>query len=352
MYAALSWVPRGVMHAKLPTTVPPHVDAKDETDAMQPVEASSGSEVEEEEDADAEVDVGDLLASDLDTLSLFKSNTEDPYLRDDPDAAAVFDADELDDLVVRPTDSFIVASKSGEDASILEFHLLEDDPANSDDDKPYKPHFYVHHDVVLPTLPLCSAFTTLRIGDSSPLNLVAVGCFTPGIDIWDIERVNVLEPAMILGGFDMADDADDESDAAGASAKKDKKAKKAAPKTKSKKKRAKKLQLKEGSHSDAVMSLSWNQVQREYLASGSADTTVKLWDVESAHCARTLTHHSDKVQSVAWHPTEEATLMTGSFDKTVQLVDVRAAEKPSHTAWSLKADVESASGALGKGWTT
>lgn len=36
----------------------------------------------------------------------------------------------------------------------------------------------------------------------------------------------------------------------------------------------------ENSHTDAVMSLSLNPFQSEYLASGSADTTVKIWDID------------------------------------------------------------------------
>lgn len=328
MYAALSWVPRGAGKAKLPEGLKDD-DEMDVTAAAMVdrsrTESQSDDDVEVEEEEDSEVDIGQILANDLDTLSFHKKNEEDPYLKSDPKASELFDEDELEDLVIRPTDALIVAAKSGDDASTLEVHLFDDDPDASDSEEgPYVPHTYVHHDLVLPVLPLCTAYTNLSMGDEF-LNLVAVGMFTPGIEIWDIDRVNNLEPIVSLGGYERQISS---SIAAAAAARRQKK-----------KKKKPKLRLKEHSHKDAVMCLSWNNVQREYLASGSADCAVKIWDIESAHCASTLGHHSDKVQAVAFHPSKAEVLLSGSFDKTVHLVDVRDPDK--NLSWSVETDVES-----------
>lgn len=176
-------------------------------------------------------------------------------------------------------------------------------------------NLFVHHDIPLPAFPLCLAH-----GDISPAgtagNFCAVGTFGPGIEIWNLDVLNALEPSCVLGGEDttMADEIMRHS-----------------MMNVTKKNNSKlnisqhKPGLKPGSHKDAVMALSWNKVHRQVIASGSADCTVKLWDVTKPDtCAGTFTHHRDKVQSVLWHPQEGTLLATGSYDKTVALVDARA----------------------------
>ena len=180
---------------------------------------------------------------------------------------------------------------------------------------------FVHHDIPLPAFPLCMSH-----GDIGPTgsagNFCAVGTFGPGIEIWNLDVLNALEPSCVLGGEDttVADEImrhnmmnktgvgnhNNNSLPRGGGS------------------------LKPGSHTDAVMALSWNKVHRQVVASGSADCTVKLWDVTQANTDRanaaTLHHHKDKVQSVLWHPEEGTLLATGSYDRTVALVDARATE--------------------------
>jgi periodic tryptophan protein 1 len=178
-------------------------------------------------------------------------------------------------------------------------------------------NLFVHHDIPLPSFPLCLAHGTIN-SDGGAGNYVAVGTFDPGIEVWNADVLNVLEPTVMLGG----------QDTSAADAKWAKKfGMKNTPKSKFKSKSGN--GLKEGSHTDAVMSLSWNQIHRQVIASGSADKTVKLWDITKADdatggVAATFTIHSDKVQSTAWHPSEGSILATGSYDRTVCILDARS----------------------------
>lgn len=333
MLSSLTWVPRGTAITKLPSGV-----QADGDDGMESVDGGEQSGHASDEDCHShdsetsnqvqdgsEVDIDEVLANDLDSLAFHKRGEKDPYLA--AGGTALFDDEELEDLNIRPTDSLVVAVKSGDqDVPTMEVLVFDDDPDASDNEEnpeesnnnAYVPHTYVHHDVILPALPLCTAYTHLTFNDE-PLNLVAVGMFTPGIDIWDVDRVSNLEPIVSLGGYAALPVRNKPG--------------------KSRRRRKPEPRLREGSHTDAVMALSWNNVQKEYLASGSADSTVKIWDVESAHCAHTLTHHSDKVQAISFHPTEAELIATGGFDKLVYLADVRDRENSS-TSWNVNADVE------------
>lgn len=74
---------------------------------------------------------------------------------------------------------------------------------------------------------------------------------------------------------------------------------------------------------------------RGILASGSADYTIKLWDYNSGNCLQTLSGHSSWVWSLAFHPLLPNSLYqgglggilaSGSYDQTVKLWDIETGE--------------------------
>jgi WD40 repeat protein len=78
----------------------------------------------------------------------------------------------------------------------------------------------------------------------------------------------------------------------------------------------------------------------KWLASGSDDKTVRLWDVSTGSELRRLQGHSSSVMSVALSP-DGKWLASGSDDKTVRLWDVRTGSElrrlqgHSSSVWSV-----------------
>ena len=65
------------------------------------------------------------------------------------------------------------------------------------------------------------------------------------------------------------------------------------------------------------MSVCFNPDGRR-LASSSPDRTVRLWDVETGACVKTLKGHGNNVTSVCFSP-DGKQLASGSYDSTVRL---------------------------------
>jgi len=227
----------------------------------------------------------------------FHSGALNDFEGDDIDNAS-----DVDDINLNPDDAMLCVAKTEEDFASLEIHVYEQSSGN----------LFVHHDIPLPSFPLCLAHGDIN-ADGGAGNYCAVGTFSPGIEVWNLLKINMMR---------------------------------AASGKKLKKKKIRKVNgLRPGSHTDAVMALAWNKFHRQVIASGSADCTVKLWDITQAKsgnaCSTTLTHHKDKVQSLAWHPTEGTLLATGSFDRFVALLDARSPESHEHTKKvKLSADCE------------
>ncbi|GAA6026925.1 hypothetical protein JCM8097_005967 [Rhodosporidiobolus ruineniae] len=258
--------------------------------------------------------------SNIKGLTYYADNAEDPYVtlegkQEDEDL-------EREELEIYPTDNLIVAAKTEDDVSQLEIYVYDDKEEN----------LYVHHDLLLPAMPLCLEWLDFCPGKTTDNeakgNFVAVGTLDPEIEIWSLDVVDGLYPDAILGPPPKDPNApeptpssiSDSTPATDGDASGKKKKKKKA-------KKPKKVANPEY-HVDSILSLSWNRSHRNLLASSSADKTIKLWDLSRETQAPALRSyaslHADKVQSVMWNPKEPTVLLSGAWDGTVRVFDSRA----------------------------
>jgi tetratricopeptide (TPR) repeat protein len=93
-------------------------------------------------------------------------------------------------------------------------------------------------------------------------------------------------------------------------------------------------------HTSRVWSVSFSP-DGKTLASGSADKTIKLWEVATGKPITTLTGHTSRVWSVSFSP-DGKTLASGSADKTIKLWEV-ATSKPITTLTGHTSTVNSVS---------
>lgn len=162
---------------------------------------------------------------------------------------------------------------------------------------------YVHHDLLLPSFPLCFEWLDYEPGQTAKGNYCAIGSMTPVIDIWDLDVVNCLEPAFTLGQQG------------------------------SRRKRIPRI-----GHADAVLDLAWNRNFHHILASGSVDKTAILWDLDEGKPHTILKDFKEKVQCLKWHESEAQTLLAGSCDKTAKVFDCRS--DSTFKTWNLNGEAE------------
>ncbi|KAG6841155.1 hypothetical protein C0991_001283 [Blastosporella zonata] len=290
-------------------------DAMDIDSAPKPKDDDLSEYKLDEYDDDAKpTDTGPF--SNIKGLTYYRNNEEDPYITLKED-----EEDEREELEVLPTDNLIVIAKTEDEISQLEVYVYDESQEN----------LYAHHDLMLPNFPLCLEWLDFTpASSSSPApptanpgfgNYIAVGTLDPEIEIWSLDTVEAMYPNSILGRPDQT------------------KAHVPMPlgTGKKKKKKTKHRAVEMGYHVDAVLGLSWNKVQRNLLASASADRTVKLWDLSrdptingdtedgiGGGAIRSFDVHKDKVQAVQWNEKEPSVLLTGSYDRTVRTFDSRS----------------------------
>ncbi|KAJ1307800.1 hypothetical protein OPQ81_001883 [Rhizoctonia solani] len=242
--------------------------------------------------------------SNIKGLTYYRSNDEDPYItlnEDDEEA-------EREELKVLPADNMIVTAKTEDEISHLEVYIYNDDDEN----------LYVHHDILLPSFPLCLEWLDF------PPPPAATGNHTRSSHSTTRKLYRTIYPSLILGRPDKSAAHVPVPLGTG----------------KKKRKQTKARELSTEYHVDAVLGLSWNRAHRNILASASADSTVKIWDLSSAggKALRSYNAHTDKVQSVQWNAAQPEVLLTGSYDHTVRVFDSRDPGKAVGAV--IAADVE------------
>ena len=248
-------------------------------------------------------------------MAYHDSNEDDPYITLQ---GGEQDEEEREELQVLPSDNMLLAAKVEDEVAHIEVYVYEDSADN----------LYVHHDIMLPAIPLCVEWLDLSVGvisidqqadQTAKGNCLAVGTFEPDIEIWDLDSVDRMYPNAVLGfSGENAKDAVD---------------------TKKKKRRKRSKKANEDYHVDAVLALAANRNHRTLLASGSADKTIKLWDLSTTKCAKSYAFHTDKVCSLAWHPKKTTVLLSGSYDRTIVAADMRAPDAKV-PRWGVESDVE------------
>ncbi|ORC88778.1 uncharacterized protein TM35_000152090 [Trypanosoma theileri] len=279
MLTSFSWVPKGGMK-------PVPIHSTDTVDAVRTKLRRQNPEYIADEEAlqnEVEKREGDEISSDDEVSGSGGNNMlfgggADTIL----EQVESEDEDEINDTNFKETDLVFVTASADSPQPRLELYVY-DEPEDA---------MYVHHDMEIAAFPLSTAWLT-----DGTMSLCAVGTMRPFVEVWNLDVIDAVEPACLLGGCVKWED--------------------------NYRKSVKSRMLKEDSHKDAVLSVRWNTCAQHILVSGSADCSIKLWDLNNSTCIGTYTE-PEKVQSLDWHREEANLLLSGGFDAMMVLRDCRS----------------------------
>eukprot|EP00792_Barthelona_sp_PAP020_P009179 TRINITY_DN3276_c2_g4_i1.p1 TRINITY_DN3276_c2_g4~~TRINITY_DN3276_c2_g4_i1.p1 ORF type:complete len:450 (-),score=142.04 TRINITY_DN3276_c2_g4_i1:1542-2891(-) len=263
----------------------------------------SGSEEEDEVDG---IDDDNMIEN----VDVFLPE-DDPYMTGDLEE----EPEDIEDFRLKRSDMLLLGGRTTDHGSFIDLYVLEREEGN----------LFIHHDYEMQSAPLCSTWigytpSILREGNKKSGNFAAVGSFqSPVIEIWNLDIVDTIEPALSLGGFVEQK----------ISARKSKKKKGQMVKT-----------FFEGSHEGTVMGLDWCQKTPQLLASSSDDTTIKLWDLDSSECLSTFTHHNEKVPCIRFHPSKALKMASASDGGSIYYFDANQETDNILHSYSVGVDPE------------
>jgi WD domain, G-beta repeat len=92
-------------------------------------------------------------------------------------------------------------------------------------------------------------------------------------------------------------------------------------------------------HSSSIRSVVFSP-DGSQVASGSEDSTVRVWDMQTGQCVHTFEGHLDGVSSVVFSP-DGSRVASGSYDKTVRVWDIaRSTELFCYDAGTYEEKIE------------
>lgn len=77
-------------------------------------------------------------------------------------------------------------------------------------------------------------------------------------------------------------------------------------------------------HYNSVLSATYSP-DGKYIASGSKDRTIKIWNAKSGECIKTLKGHTLDVLCVAWSPNGEI-IASCSADETIKIWNAKTGD--------------------------
>lgn len=216
------------------------------------------------------------------------------------------DEEDPEETRIDKDDSILLVAKTIDQVSYLEVNIYENE------------NLYVHHDIMLPAFPL-----DIEYINHNTHNYCAIGSFDAHVEIWDLDIIDPCFPAIILGEFKDSNLKNSKKNYGPARV-------------------AKKINPKR--HVDAVMGIAWNSTITNLVCTASADTTIKLWDLNSSTDAlQQYTHHTDKVQAVEFNSFETTVVLSGGYDSKAFVFDTRSSGDSGSDAlmFDVGSDVES-----------
>lgn len=115
-------------------------------------------------------------------LAYHAKNQKDPYMDGSEDEH------EEEDMEIQADDNLLIVGKADKDIYSMEMWVYNENIGNES--------LYCHHDYILPSCPLALEY----VGGVEEGNIVAVGDFDSIIHLWDLCKVNCLDPVLTLEG--------------------------------------------------------------------------------------------------------------------------------------------------------